>query len=93
METILLGYLLSIPVWILLLHTWQTLISIGKEGILKLMYSIGEKTVFSGVALLANGLYDVIFGKPYDLIFVSMSLPLIAAGVYLVKLTQIKKGD
>ena len=66
MTTILTVYFVSIPVWMLLLYTWETLVSLGKDGILKLMYSIGEKTVFSGMALLANGLYDAIFGKPYD---------------------------
>ncbi len=91
MTTILTVYFVSIPVWMLLIYTWETLVSLGKEGVLKLMYSIGEKTVFSAIAIASKGVYDVVRGLEHqDHLLILLSLPILAFGIYLVSLSKSK---
>lgn len=91
MTTIFIAYLVSIPVWMSLLYTWETLVSLGKEGVLKLLYSMGEKTVFSSGAIAAKGVYDVMVGFEHqDHLLMLLSLPILAFGLYLISLSKSK---
>ncbi len=95
MTTILIAYLVSIPVWMLMLYIFNSLRELSSAELSKLAYSIGEKTIFSSIAVFSKGVYDAVRGFEHqDPLLILLSLPILAFGLYLLLSSKrYQKGD
>lgn len=97
LEKFLIAYLLFVVLWPVIYYSASSITSMGRQDISKLLYSIGEKTIFSALAILAKGMYDMgmmsTSDKAYDPYYIGTTFFVFALGIYLVKKSKKLSGD
>ncbi len=93
LSTILILYVSLFPVSWFLIGLVDLFIDMEKSSRLKLLGGLGEKIIYSGVALLSAGVYDLMNTKQvFDGLLLFISFPTAWAGMKLVHFSQERKN-
>lgn len=91
------AYLVWALLWPFFYYSISRLLQFEKSELSKLFYSVGEKTIFSALAILAKGIYDTIMwianSNNFDHYYVSTAFFVLALGIYLIKVSKKIQGD
>lgn len=92
-SNVLLIYVSLFPVSWLLIGLIEMFIDLERASRLKLLSGLGEKIIYSGVALLSAGVYDLMTTKQaFDGLLLFISFPTAWVGMKLVHFSQERKN-
>lgn len=88
---IIVWFLISFPFTWFVQWAIESFLELNKSSRLKAINGIGEKIVYSAIALFSAGVYDLLKNHESDMFLLFISAPVAWIGIKMIKISEVKQ--